>query len=272
MKLKKVFEYQNMPEGPEVALMADQIQILLGTYFYSVMIKHNSKYQEFEKLILPQQITMIFAKGKKLVILMTRQALIISPLMTGKLLWKEGKHTQAILNFIAEDLKTAYDLYFDDKRTIALINVIEADKLSEHLYNKVGLDWLHDDIPYAIFKKTLKRRRIPIGKFLIDQHAFCGIGNYLRAEILYAAQINPHTPTRNLTDDQIEILYKFIKTIIREAYFHKGLTISDYLTPNSEKGTYEPKCYGRKIDDNNQPVKYEKLGTQFIYWVPSLQK
>lgn len=261
-----------MPEGPEVALMSDQIQCLLGSKLYSVILHHTTKYRAFWNLIYPQDVRMIFARGKKLIIMMSQQTLIFSPLMTGKLLWKEGNYTRAILTFHDTLLNKEYNLYLDDKRTLALIDVVTSDKLSEHLSNKVGADWLHDDITLTTFKKTIQKRRVPIGKFLVNQQVFSGIGNYLRAEILYASQINPFTPTRDLSGDKIEILYKFIKTIIRDAYQHKGLTISDYLTPNGEQGTYEPKCYGRKTDDNGYEIKHEKLGTQFIYWVPAISR
>lgn len=261
-----------MPEGPEVALMADQIQNVSGCYLYSVVVKHIYKYDEFDKLVLPQQVNMIFARGKKLVIMMSQQVLVFSPLMTGKLLWKEGKYTRAILGFYDDSTGKYTDLYLDDKRTIALINVFPVDKLSEYLYSKVGPDWLHDDITFDMFRKAVKKRKIAIGRFLIDQHTFSGIGNYLRAEILYASQINPHRISRDLTDEELDVLYRYIRIIIKEAYLHKGLTISDYLTPNSERGTYEPKCYGRTRDSNNFEVKVDKLGTQNIYWVPTIQK
>ncbi|WAB83062.1 Fpg/Nei family DNA glycosylase [Microcella daejeonensis] len=54
----------------------------------------------------------------------------------------------------------------------------------------------------------IRRRRVPIGLLLMDQSVVSGIGNVYRAEMLFRARLDPHTPGASLPEDVIRELWR----------------------------------------------------------------
>ena len=72
-----------------------------------------------------------------------------------------------------------------------------------------------------------KRR---LGGILLDQSTIAGIGNYLRTEILFHAQVNHLLRPCDLNKKSIDILSKAIKDVSCRAYVQKGKTLDyDFL-------------------------------------------
>jgi len=64
------------------------------------------------------------------------------------------------------------------------------------------------------FIKLVQKKKIPIYEILLDQKVACGRGNYLRAEALYLAELNPFTIGKNiLTNKRIMEYSKSISLI-----------------------------------------------------------
>jgi formamidopyrimidine-DNA glycosylase len=53
------------------------------------------------------------------------------------------------------------------------------------------------------FTNFVQKKKIPICEILLDQKVACGCGNYLRAEALYLAELNPFTIGKNILNDKI---------------------------------------------------------------------
>jgi formamidopyrimidine-DNA glycosylase len=53
------------------------------------------------------------------------------------------------------------------------------------------------------FTNLVQKKKIPICEILLDQKVACGCGNYLRAEALYLAELNPFTIGKNILNDKI---------------------------------------------------------------------
>ncbi|GAA3741345.1 formamidopyrimidine-DNA glycosylase [Leifsonia bigeumensis] len=58
------------------------------------------------------------------------------------------------------------------------------------------------------FVEAVRKRRTPIGLLLMDQSVVAGIGNVYRAELLYRARLNPHTPGNVLPEDVARTLWR----------------------------------------------------------------
>ena len=56
--------------------------------------------------------------------------------------------------------------------------------------------------------ERVRRRRVPIGLLLMDQSVVSGIGNVYRAEILFRARLDPHTPGAALSEETIRDLWR----------------------------------------------------------------
>jgi len=88
----------------------------------------------------------------------------------------------------------------------------------------------------------------PIHEVLMDQKYFNGIGNYLRAEILYRTTCNPFMIAREAIQRHPEIL-ELCRDIPMLAYAHGGGSIKDWVNPFAgAQEVYENFmiCYGRK--------------------------
>lgn len=58
------------------------------------------------------------------------------------------------------------------------------------------------------FVKSVKKRNVAIGQLLMDQSVVSGIGNVYRAEILYRALVNPHTPGKDVSDETLRAMWR----------------------------------------------------------------
>ena len=172
---------------------------------------------------------------------------------------------------------------------------------SDIVYEKIkdlGPDLLDDRITYEIFKdrfniyKTKYPNR-PIGLILLDQSFVSGIGNYLRADILYLSKISPYRIIINISKSELKKLYKISYNLIR--YYASiqikiidlnNLTNSTNLTNNHiiksnlkydlkitpEKYNRDFLIYGEKEDINGRSINRDKFYGRSIYWVKSSKK
>lgn len=69
-------------------------------------------------------------------------------------------------------------------------------------------------------------REVTIGAALLNQRIAAGLGNYLRAEILFACGINPWKKVGELTSRELTCLTRTIPKLSLRAYFH-STTASD---------------------------------------------
>ncbi len=67
------------------------------------------------------------------------------------------------------------------------------------------------------FAHSLRRSSQPVKIKLLDQSIVAGLGNIYASEALFSARINPVTPARRLTDDQIARLWKAIPKVLNHA-------------------------------------------------------
>ena len=69
---------------------------------------------------------------------------------------------------------------------------------------KLGPDPLVDDVAEGEerFTAAVRRKPTPIALLLMDQRVVSGIGNVYRAELLFRARQNPHTPGRDVPEER----------------------------------------------------------------------
>ncbi|HEX8236242.1 MAG TPA: DNA-formamidopyrimidine glycosylase family protein [Abditibacteriaceae bacterium] len=65
-----------------------------------------------------------------------------------------------------------------------------------------------------------------VGAALLDQTIVAGLGNYLRAEILFKCRINPWKCVRDLSEAEVTKLCRAVPQITRRAYQNGGATTS----------------------------------------------
>jgi endonuclease VIII len=75
---------------------------------------------------------------------------------------------------------------------------------------KLGPDPLVDDVAEGEerFTTVVRRKPTAIGLLLMDQAVVSGIGNVYRAELLFRARQNPHTPGRDVPEEVVRELWR----------------------------------------------------------------
>ncbi len=277
-----------MPEGPEVKRMAESLNYHLSRlYLVDFEINEKSKHfqkvpiKNFEALISGMEFINVSSYGKKIIFSLKsehRCAYIVTSLgLEGKWLCSPGRNSGIVLKLakkIAGVLIESPPLYFDDSRHFGTISVCGSYEDLLNIFKNVGPDYLAADVTFEIFYKeirTLRRSGKKISDFLIDQKIFSGIGNYLRADILYQAEIAPYRHLDSLNDDEIRKLYTSIIDRMVQSYNAGGFTLRTYVRPDGGIGKYEPLVYGKTISPTGGHVVKIK-DKQTVFWDPDHQK
>ncbi len=121
------------------------------------------------------------------------------------------------------------------------VGVHRAHELETHNFlSKLGPDVLHDATTQATARRALeKHANVPLGESLLKQSVLSGIGNYLRAEILYMARLHPGTTPAQLSPGALDELSELVLSVPRRAYEAKGFTTSDEYIASGEASGVE---------------------------------
>jgi len=165
--------------------------------------------------------------------------------------------------------------YTDDGHTLSYVDVRRFGKWKwDGWGNGRGPDPTKD---YKGFVKhieeNLDKRAFdkPIGEALLNQFYFNGIGNYLRAEILYKTNQNPFEPAREAIKNNPKIL-AYCNTIPTEAILLGGGQLKQWENPFGVEPDRFQKwmlCYGNKemkqtIDGTGRRLWYDPKWKQNV--------
>ncbi|WP_336631210.1 MULTISPECIES: Fpg/Nei family DNA glycosylase [unclassified Microbacterium] len=147
---------------------------------------------------------------------------------------------------------------------------------------KLGPDPLVDDLAEGEdrFTAVVRRKPTPIGLLLMDQNVVSGIGNVYRAELLYRALVDPHTPGKVVPEDVVRQIWRdWARLLVIGVETGQMMTMDDL----------DPEAYRRAMahrDDRHwvyhraglpcrvcgTEIVLEEMGARKLYWCPSCQK
>jgi formamidopyrimidine-DNA glycosylase len=268
-----------MPEGPEVQIMVDGLNDLIKGKQLVKMEVLGGRYQNQPISGLTHGFSTgdhpvegVRRHGKAILIdLHTRNTIVVTLGMTGKFSLDRQKH--AAIQFDYRDEEEIKSFYFVDQRRFGTVRIIANANLYKIL-PKVGWDPLKDPVQLDYVAEALEDNTRPIGQVLMDAGVFSGVGNYLRAEILYASRISPWRPCEKLTSKELVELCSNARRICLRSYELGGNTIENFSSLNGGTGKFfeEIKVYGKKTDPEGNPVVSEKTPEgRTIHWVPNVQ-
>ena len=225
-----------MPEGVEVKIQTEKLQKLKNKILESITI-HGGRYTRHSQPInfdnfsksLPLKILGIHQKGKFIYISLSKNWTIMITLgMTGKLKLRKNppkliKHDHIVFSSINNSL------VFNDLRNFGTIQFTNDPNVLLNKLNKLGFDPLQNHITPSEFLAHIGKfpQNKKIGELLLDQRFISGVGNYLRADIMYCSKIHPNTEIGNIPPDILQILLKCIIKTMKNSY-KKQTTKSDY--------------------------------------------
>jgi len=296
-----------MPEGPEVRRMADQLrEYTEGKRVRFVVPCKGGRYEKGELPGLSEfpgqnaleghslglRILDVRTKGKFLYWLLENEWSVWCTMgMSGTWrkvpyhdeskpeLWTD-KHDAVQFHLDTETGFAGGFLYFNDARHFGTIKLVKGnDKLAIKLATLSfdHLDQKHSTTAVWWYLQDCKKHLLedPIATVLMDQSIFAGVGNYLRAEILYAVKMSPWVKLKDVTYEQLDAICIAARDIMLKSYESGGATIATYRDANGEKGQYASRfaCYGRKTDENGFKVIKEKTSDgRTMHWCPEVQK
>jgi formamidopyrimidine-DNA glycosylase len=213
-----------MPEGPECKLLADNLnKKLAGSKLTDIQI-YGGRYSKhgppknMNKLLkeLPLTISKIQAKGKFIWYEFENSNLTLWNTlgMTGWYQNKEDKHNNIGLFYEKNKMKKV--IYFNDFRNFGTFIIDTKEALEKKLKSFI-IDILDTKDNTELFIKLIRKSRKSICESLLNQKIVAGSGNYLRADALYLARINPFFLQKEITDDNLKELFNCLRQL---AWYH----------------------------------------------------
>lgn len=303
-----------MPEGPEVRKYADALDAVLRGRVVTLIEARTREARKWlegnGERIIGRRVTRVISHGKHLIGNIDGGFFFHSHLM----MWGRWQTFAAPVSSSTKKFKLPEKDRRERARIIVdggaaillsapIFNVGEGDpyKAIENL-TSLGPDVLpyNSRFDAAEFRRRLlnpEKRDVTIGAALLNQQIVAGLGNYLRAEILFACKLDPWRKINRLTETNLKCLSRTVPDLSRLAY-ERGATASDddrkrmagdlslVYQPNREYGTRHMvfrrtnlpclRC-GEKVRQlrqatyNPEPEDQEER-TRIVYFCPKCQK
>jgi formamidopyrimidine-DNA glycosylase len=146
---------------------------------------------------------------------------------------------------------------------------------------KLGPDPLVDDVAEGEerFTATVRRKPTPIALLLMDQAVVSGIGNVYRAELLYRARLNPHTPGRDVPEEVVRGIWRDWVRLLAIGVETGQMMTMDGLEPdqwraamaNRDDRHWVYRRQGLPCRTCGTGIVLEELGARKLYWCPVCQ-
>ena len=183
------------------------------------------------------------------------------------------KNTAIIILYDDSEQKS---IGFHDPRRFGTLKFIRDEKMHRKKLESLGPDVLGDDplSPEIFAKRILSKPNKKICEALMDQSVVAGIGNYLRAEILFSCGINPWRNVTEISSLEYVKLCEESKRISHKSYASQGASIKTYRDVNGSKGTsqFSFKIYARSRCPKGHEICNERDGGgRMVHWCPQCQ-
>jgi DNA-formamidopyrimidine glycosylase len=263
-----------MPEGPIVKAITEALDILLKNKKLKDIKVLGGRYRRHGlpelssiKKDLPLKIISVRSKGKFIYFTLSKGWYIWNTLgLNGWWTTEEKKHNNVLL-------KTDKNFFYNDSRNFGTIKFSNSKDDLQRKLDSLGPDMLGKTDVKVFIKRLRKKENKSLAVVLMDQKVISGIGNYLRAEILYECKYNPHKLIKERTDRELRRLYKCAQKIIQKSYNIQKVNIKNYfnITHREYKSNYIFKVYSHKEDPKGNKVKREDVNKRTLHWVPKVQ-
>ena len=144
----------------------------------------------------------------------------------------------------------------------------------QQILNRLGPDPLDPAAEQLRFVDKVARSSVSIGQLLMDQSVISGIGNVYRAELLFRANLNPHTPGKLVPKEIVEAIWDDAVLLmplgVKTGFM---LTREGFLTAKAKKidryNVY--KREGLPCRECGNLISIEILATRKLYFCSSCQ-
>ena len=260
-----------MPEGPECHLAALHLEQICKDKLITSIDIHGGRYQKhgpfdgFDTLKIhinegTSRVKGVGSRGKLIIMFFDNSWCILCTLgLKGARTSKKTKHCD-----VSIDVDAKQRLWFKDQMHYGTLKYVDLEETICKM-KSLGPDVTVKDKAFTQDYLRALLHKYPkwdLAKLLMDQSKMSGIGNYLKAEILYRCKLAPMRMCETLLENEIIDLHRAILDI-PYAYWHSyigGPTI--YI-----------QVYNKKKDKLGFTVeKCKTKDGRTSHWVPGVQK
>ena len=260
-----------MPEGPECHYAACKLEkVLKGKNLTEFKIlggryDRHGPFEGYPNLVShiesnSHTVRAVGCRGKLIIVFFENDWCLLSTLgLKGSWTVRKSKHCDIAL-VASENTK----LWFKDQMHYGTLKYVASEQAKKKLLS-LGPDVTVKEPLFTkeyLIKILSKHPKWDLAKLLMDQSKISGIGNYLKAEILYKARLAPMLLCEEVSAEGTERLYDAILDIPYK-FFQKHLGL----------GSIFRHVYGRSKDRQGNVVKKCKTKDERTsHWVPELQR
>jgi endonuclease-8 len=145
------------------------------------------------------------------------------------------------------------------------------------LLARLGPDPLNGDSPAKMMERVGKRET-PIGALLMDQSIVSGLGNILRAELLFRARVSPFRAGNRVRAKELETIWKDALKLMPRAMVDRRIVTTNAKDRPHKKGEaldeevhYVYRRKGRPCLICGTGVEMKVFGGRNLFWCPVCQ-
>lgn len=263
-----------MPEGPEIRRAADKLEkAIKGKTLTDVWFAF-PQLKTYEPALIGERIEAVETRGKAM----------LTHFSNGLTLYSHNQlyGVWRVVNTGAEPASSRVlrvRLAAADK-TILLysaseIELLDRDMLAAHPFLlRVGPDVL--DMTLTVEKVTERLlsprfRRRQLSALLLDQAFLAGLGNYLRVEILWLAELAPQHKAQDLNHHQLQKLARALLDVPRLSYQTRGVSAEN----KNHGAVFSFRVFhraGEKCERCGGIIERTSLSSRPFYWCPDCQQ
>ena len=267
-----------MPEGPEIYRAARQVHAAVAGQAIELTLLHPALAARSRSL-RRATISRVHARSKAM----------LTEFSNGAVLYSHNQlYGEWRLHALGEALLTRQQrmVVTTEKHRVVLYSATDFAWLragQEHLHPyiaKLGPEVLADDTsPTVLAKRLAGFGRRNVATALLDQGVLAGLGNYLRADILFVARLSPQLRIGELSAAQLNNLAKIIYQLTWRSVRHDGvlLPLVDYKKLRAQGHDYEAARFyvfdreGLPCRACNTPIARLEMGGRGVFFCPQCQ-
>jgi endonuclease VIII len=158
---------------------------------------------------------------------------------------------------------------------------IYTQKRWDALRERLGPDPLGDDPKWDDPERMIarvKKSRKTIGELLMDQEVFAGVGNILRAEVLFRAKLSPFVAGKDVPEKTMRAMWEDLVPLMKAAMLDRRIvTTKPKDRPHQsgpvlkEEAHYVYRRNGLPCFVSDTIVKKQEMAGRNLFWCPTCQ-
>lgn len=199
--------------------------------------------------------------------------------MTGQFLWLDTPRPACPHTRVQLFNPNGQELRFVDTRSFGQMWWVPPGEPIESVITglqKLGPEPFSEAFSASYLRKRLQGSTRPIKNALLDQGLVAGVGNIYADESLFAAGIQPNTPSGRLSLARLTRLHQALVDVLKTSIGAGGTTFSDFRDLSGRNGNYGGVAWvyrrgGEPCRRCHTPIRRDKLGGRSSHWCPSCQ-